>query len=141
MRLPRWLFIPFILVALLYWTQDLWKGNSEPSVFDLPKTLEEEKYSLEVYPISNVNDVAVWTTGKGGNEEDYLYVIPSPAATAMFPHDYAQKRDSGYVLKVYGNFYKGKGIPAEYLYTKPKPERLRVFQFDKAEMVRPSNNL
>ena len=134
MRVPRWLIIPFCIVFLLYWTQDLWQGNNEPSVFDLPKTLEKETYSLTVYPVSNVNDVHVFTTGKGRLEEDYLYLTPA-SDTVDFPSDYAAKTDSGYVLKVYGKFYMGKGIPAEYLNAKPKPERLRVFQFDKAEMV------
>ena len=134
MRIPRWLIIPFCIVFLLYWTQDLWQGNNEPGIFDLPKTLEKETYSLTVYPVSNVNNVPVFTTGKGGLEEDYLYLTPA-SDTVAFPFDYAAKKDSGYVLKVYGKFYMGKGIPAEYLYVKPKPERLRVFQFDKVEMV------
>lgn len=136
MRIPRWLLIPFILVFLLYWTQDMWKGNSEPSVFDLPKTLEDETYSLEVYPVSNVNNVSVFTTGKGSDEKDYLYITPA-SDSIDFPSNFVELRDSGYNIKVTGKFYKGKGIPAEYLYTKPKPERLRVFRFEKLEMVAP----
>ncbi|MES2645640.1 MAG: hypothetical protein V4717_02105 [Bacteroidota bacterium] len=140
MRLPRWLFILVSVVGILYWSQSLWKGNSEPSVFDLPKTLEKETYSITVYPVSNVNGVPVFTTGKGGLEEDYLYLTPA-TGSVDFPADYSNKKDSGYVLKVSGKFFKGKGIPEEYLYTSPKPERLRVFQFTKAELVPSQNNL
>ena len=140
MRLPRWLFIPLILVGILYWSQDLWKGNNEPSVFDLPKTLEEKSFTIQVYPVSNTNDVPVFTTGKGGNEEDYLYLTPAPT-NPIFPGDYKSKSDSGYVLQVHGKFYMGKGIPAEYIQSKPKPARLRVFQFDHAEMVIEKQNL
>ena len=139
MRIPRWLFIPFILVGILYWSQDLWKGNSEPTVFDLPKTLEEEILTLEIYPVSNVNNIPVFTTGKGGNEEDKLYLTPA-SDTVNFPENYQALKDSGYVMKVHGRFYKGHGIPAEYFRVKPKPERLRVFQFDRVEMVIPKNN-
>ena len=134
MRIPRWLIIPVCIVGILYWSQVIWKGSSEPSVFDLPKTLESESYTITVYPVSNVNKVPVFTTGRGGLEEDYLYLTPLSNATD-FPVDYNTKKDSGYVLRVHGKFYKGKGIPAEYLYAKPKPERLRVFQFDTAELI------
>jgi len=134
MRLPRWLFIIVSIVGILYFSQRLWKSDSEPSVFDLPKTLEEESYTIIVYPVSNVNNVSVFTTGKGGLEEDYLYLVPANGSID-FPMDYHVKKDSGYALQVHGKFYQGKGIPAGYLYAKPKPERLRVFQFDKAELV------
>jgi hypothetical protein len=140
MKVPRWLFIPLILVGILYWSQDLWKGNNEPSIFDLPKTLEEKSFRIQVYPVSNVNNVPVFTTGKGGNEEDYLYLVPAPG-NPEFPSDYLSKSDSGYVLQVNGKFYQGKGIPPAYLGTKPKPARLRVFQFDHAEMVAEKQNL
>jgi len=138
MRIPRWLLIPCMLVFVLYWTQDMWQGNSEPSVFDLPKTLEEDKYSLEIYLVSSVNNVQVFTTGKGGDEKDYLYITPA-SDTAEFPDNFMELKDSGYNIKVTGKFFKGKGIPAEFLYSKPKPERLRVFQFEKLEMVAPTH--
>jgi hypothetical protein len=140
MRLPRWLFILVSVVGILYWSQSLWKGNTEPSVFDLPKTLEKETYTITVYPVSNVNGVPVFTTSKGRLEEDYLYLTPA-SDSIDFPADYTAKKDSGYVLKVFGKFYQGKGIPGEYLYTTPKPERLRVFQFEKVELVAEQNNL
>ena len=140
MRLPRWLFIPFVLVGILYWSQDLWKGNKEPTVFDLPKTLEQKRFRIQVYPVSNVNNVPVFTTGKGGNEEDYLYLEAAPGNPGL-PADYLSKSDSGYVLEVHGKFYKGIGIPAAYININPKPARLRVFQFDHAEMVSEKQNL
>jgi hypothetical protein len=139
MRIPRWLLIPFILIGALYWTQSLWKGNKEPSFFDLPKTLEEEILMLEIFPVSNVNDVPVFTTGKGGNEEDKLYITPA-SDTVSIPENYHELKDSGYTIRVHGRFFKGHAIPAEYLRMKPKPERLRVFQFDRLEMVPPRNN-
>ena len=109
-------------------------------MFDLPKTLEKETFTIIVYPVSNVNSVPVFTTGKGGLEEDYLYLTPA-SDSVDFPADYNTKKDSGYVLQVHGAFYQGKGIPSEYLHAKPKPERLRVFQFDKAELVAERNKL
>lgn len=137
MRIPRWLLIPCMLIFALYWTEDIWQGNSEPSVFDLPKTLEDEQYSLEVYPVSNVNNVAIFTTSVG-NSDSYLYLTPASNGS-VFPHNFKELRDSGYQIKVTGKFYKGKAIPIEYLDAKPKPERLRVFQFEKLEMVQPKH--
>lgn len=134
MRIPRWLLVPSLIIMTLYWTQDYWQKSSEPSLFDLPKTLEEKAYTIEVYPVSNINNIPVFTTGKGANEDDYLYLTPQ-SENVQFPEDYSSKKDSGYVLQVHGKFYMGKGIPAAYLHSKPKPERLRVFRFDHAELV------
>lgn len=138
MRIPRWLIIPFILVGILYWSQDLWESNSKPTLFDLPKTLEDDVLSLEVYPVSNVNNVAVFTTGRGGNEDDRLYLTPA-SDTVSLPENFHALRDSGYIMKVHGRFFQGHGIPAEYFNVTPKPERLRVFQFDSIEMIAPQN--
>lgn len=139
MRIPRWLIIPALIIICLYWTQDYWQGSQEPSVFDLPKKLEDREFTLTVYPVSNVNGVPVFTATKG-DEDNYMYLVPATSSTD-FPADFAEKKDSGYTLQVHGKFFMGKGIPAEYLQTKPKPERLRVFQFDHAELVASKENL
>ncbi len=132
--MPRWLLIPALIIMSLYWTQDYWQKSSEPTLFDIPKTLEEKEFTLEVYPVSNVNNVMIFSTGISGNEEDYLYLTPA-SEIVEFPIDYAEKKDSGYILRVHGKFYSGTGIPVEYLYTKPKPVRYRVFRFDHAKMI------
>jgi hypothetical protein len=136
MRIPRWLLIPFMLVFVLYWTQDLWQKNNEPTVFDLPKTLEENQSTLIIYPVSTFKDLAVFTTATGDANE-YLYLTPA-ADDSLFPYNYKELRDSGYLIKVTGKFFKGKAIPPEYLYLTPKPERLRVFQFETLEMIPPT---
>lgn len=134
MRIPRWLFIPLILVSLLYLSKGMFKDSDEPSLFDIPKTLEEEKYTLELYPVSHVNNVAVWSTSIGVDHDDYVYLTPA----SDLPIDYQQKLDSGYVIRAFGSYFKGKGIPHEYLNVKPKPDRHRVFLFETVEMVKPS---
>jgi len=141
MRVPRWLIIPLCIVGILYWTQDLWdSGNSQASIFDLPKKVENENFTIIVYPVSNVNGVPVFTTGTSGNEDDYLYITPA-SDSVDFPTNYAEKRDSGYTLQLHGSYFMGKGIPAEYFNVKPKPDRLRVFRFDEAEMVVEKNGI
>lgn len=135
MRIPRWLIIPFFIITTLYWTQDIWKENQEYSVMDMPKDLEPDRYGLEIYPVSTANGVSVYTMGVVGNHDDYLYLEPADLDDAIPPSYYVLK-DSGYVLKVFGNFYFGKAIPAEYAQVKPKPERLRLFRYDSVALIR-----
>lgn len=135
MRIPRWLIIPFVIITILYWTQDMWKENQEYSVMDMPKDLEPERYALEIKPDSSTQGVEVYTMSVAGNKDDYLYLEPAALDDAIPPSYYLLK-DSGYVLKVFGNFYYGKAIPVVYAQVKPKPERLRLFRYDSVALIR-----
>ena len=140
MRIPRFIFVPFIIISILVISQNMWKTVDQPSVFDLPKTLETERYSIELFPISNANGVAIFSTSSGRVEQDYLYLTPATDSTTL-PPNLKALQDSGYTLKVTGSFYKGKGIPAQYFEARPAPQRLRVFRFEKAEMVYRQNKI
>ncbi|MCU0334928.1 MAG: hypothetical protein MUF62_07725 [Chitinophagaceae bacterium] len=134
-RLPRWIFIPLILVFIAYWTQELLISD-EASVFDLPKTLEEERSTLIVYPVAGSSQMELFSISKTAAEQDRLYLLPASIDVSI-PVRYYALQDSGYQLQVFGRYYKGSGIPAAYLQQKPKPPRLRVFQYDSVALIKP----
>ena len=134
MRIPRWLILPTLIITLLHWVNMMFNSDEKASVFDLPKTLDREVYTLTVYPVSRLNNVAIWSTSRAGMEDDYLYLTPA-SGTVLIPSDLNIRADSGYSIQVHGKFYKGRGIPEEYFHLQPKPERLRVFQFDSLQVL------
>lgn len=126
----------FAIVSIFYLSKNLMNGDAEPSLFDVPKKLEETKMGLKVWLQGTPGGAQVFSTTKSGGEGDRLYLI-NAAKDEPLPSDLLSKlRDSGYVLKLYGAFYKGKGIPEKYLYIQPKPARLPVFRFESLDIVK-----
>lgn len=111
------------------------QSTSQPTVFDVPKTLQEEKLSILVRLHSEPGGAEVWSTSKSGSEDDRLYLQPARPSQTI-PREYYKLKDSGYVLKLYGAFYKGKGIPQQYLNIQPKPERYAVFRYESLDIVK-----
>jgi hypothetical protein len=135
MRSLRFIFPLFAVVALFYWMRTAVQTSSGPSFFDIPKKLSEEKLTIEVRLHSTPDGAEVWSLSKSGSEDDRLYLQPaSPSQT--IPKDYYQLQDSGYVLKLYGSFYKGKGIPQEYFNIRPAPKRYPVFRYESLDVVK-----
>lgn len=135
MRSLRFVFPLFAVVALIYWSRLAFQDASGPSVFDIPKTLQEEKLTILVQLHSVPGGAEVWSISKSGSEDDRLYLQPARPGQTV-PAEYYRLKDSGYVLKLYGSFYKGKGIPQQYLGIQPKPERYSVFRYESLDVVK-----
>ena len=135
MRSLRFAFPLFAVVALVYWSRMAFQDVSKPSVFDVPKTLQDEKLNIIVRLQSDAGGAEVWSTSKSGGEDDRLYLQPARASQTI-PKEYYRLKDSGYILKLYGAFYKGKGIPQQYFNIQPKPERYPVFHYESLDVVK-----
>ena len=133
MRLPRWLVIVMITMSIIMLTKSIW-GDKEvqevATIYDIPKTLDNEALTLNIYPESYKDSVAVFTSYKGGNDNDYLYLIPDNEALET-PDFIMSLADSVLSdgLEVKGYFYKGTGIPEMYLHVVPRVGRYRVFRY------------
>lgn len=135
MNLPRTLAILLMVVGLVYWMKVGLNDAGKPTLFDIPKKLQEEKLTILVRLHSEPAGAEVWSTSKSGSEDDRLYLQPARPSQTI-PQEYYRLKDSGYVLKLYGAFYKGKGIPQQYLQIQPKPERYAVFRYESLDVVK-----
>ena len=135
MRSLRFVFPIFAVVAMVYWLRIGLQTNSQPSFFDIPKKLSDEKLTVQVRLWGTPGGAEVWSLSKSGSENDRLYLQPAKP-TQTIPREYYKMKDSGYILKVYGSFYKGKGIPQEYFKIQPKPERYPVFRFESLDVIK-----
>ncbi len=135
MRLPRTLAIVFIVIALLAISRNFMSRGDGPSIFDVPKTLEKEKSSITVFYYGNTNGAEIFSIVKDGGADDRLYLEPANKNLTI-PASFLKLKDSGYVLKLYGSYYKGKAIPERFLNIQPKPEKYPVFRYESLEMVK-----
>lgn len=134
MRSLRLVFLIFIVVAVIFWSRQAFDDYSKPSIFDVPKTLSKEKISIQVRLHSRPGGAEVWSLSKSGSTDDRLY-LQSASPALVIPKDYYTLKDSGYVLKLFGSFYKGKGIPMQYMNIQPKPERYPVFRYESLDLI------
>lgn len=135
MRLPRTLGTIVIIVSIFAISRNLMSRSDEPSVFDLPKTLEAEKINITAFYYGNTSGAEIFSVVKNGGEDDRLYLEPANK-NLMVPPSFKQLKDSGYVLKLYGAYYKGKAIPERFFNIRPKPEKYPVFRYENLEMVK-----
>lgn len=132
MRIPRWLIIPLIVVFLISITKQFWGEQPEEvaTIYDIPKKLDNELLTIKVFPQAKSDSVFVFTTYKGGNEDDFLYLIPensiieTPSQIMSLPDSVL---NNGF--NVTGHFFMGTGIPEAYIMNVPKVKRLRVFLY------------
>lgn len=135
MRSLRFIFPLFAVVAIIFWSRQAFQGTTQPSFFDLPKKLSAEKLTVQVRLWSTPGGAEVWSLSKSGSEDDRLYLQPARSSQTI-PQEYYRLKDSGYVLKLYGSFYKGKAIPQEYFSIQPKPERYPVFRYESLDVMK-----
>jgi hypothetical protein len=135
MRSFRFVFPIFMIVALVYWLRVGYQTSSRPSFFDIPKTLSPEKLTIQVRLHSTPGGAEVWSLSKSGSADDRLYLQPSTPAQTI-PQAYYRLKDSGYILQLFGAFYKGKGIPQAYFNIQPVPERYPVFRYESLDIVK-----
>ncbi|MES2773419.1 MAG: hypothetical protein V4722_04510 [Bacteroidota bacterium] len=136
MRLPGRLGIILMIVMLVVLGMRMLNSKREASIYDVPKKLQENKMNLVVWFHSKPGGAEVFSTSKSGSEDDRLYLQPKSEYLSIPPEYFTRLKDSGYVLKLYGSFFKGKGIPARYLNIQPKPERYPVFMYESMDVVK-----
>lgn len=135
MRLPRIFIIVFMIVAIFAISRNFMSRSDEPTLFDLPKALNEEKITITAFYYGNTNGAEIFSIVKNGGEDDRLYLEPANKNLTI-PTSFKQLKDSGYVLKLYGSYYKGKAIPERFFNIRPKPEKYPVFRYESLEMVK-----
>ena len=136
MRLPARLGIILMITMLIVFSMRMLKSKDEASVYDVPKKLQQNKMNLKVWFHSRPDGAAVFSTSKSGSEDDRLYLEPATEYLSISPEFFTKLKDSGYTLKLYGAFYKGRGIPKIYLSILPKPERYAVFKYESLDVVK-----
>lgn len=136
MWLPRRLGIILMIVMLLVFSIRMLNSKNEASIYDVPKKLESTKMNLKVWFHSKPGGAEVFSISKSGSEDDRVYLQPSTDFLSIPPEFFTKLKDSGYTLKLYGSYYKGKGIPGRYLNIKPKPERYPVFRYESLDVVK-----
>lgn len=121
MRLPRWLFIVFASVSIVYLAQQFWSTETDPTIYNAPKELKREKQVLVVYPVAKQNGLVTWTTDTTGGKEAQLYLTSNSSARL------AALINEQKPLRVSGHFYEEKAVPEAYLNQDTRPEALNVF--------------
>lgn len=139
----RFLFIAFIIVSIVGLIQQWRNHNKTVDEYDTPKILSGVQETLLLQHIKRNCECADWI--KFGsypdsariNEEDFLFIEPATADLDV-PASYWVLADSGYALRVQGEFYKGKAIPNNYISkADSKPAFARVFYYTSCEVVKP----
>lgn len=136
MRLPGRLGIILMITMLVVLSMRMLKSKNEASVYDIPKKLEATKMNLKVWFHSKPEGAEVFSISKSASEDDRLYLEPATQFLSIPAEFFSKLKDSGYILKLYGAYYKGKGIPARYLSIQPKPERYPVFKYESLDVIK-----
>ena len=136
MNIVRLIIMMLIIGSIFLMSRNWIKSKDEPSIFDVPKKLQDNKMSLKVYPFARTGGAEVYSTSHSGGEDDRLYLEPATAYLAVTPENFTRMRDSGYALKLYGAFYVGKGIPARFLGMQPRPDKYSVFRYESMDVVK-----
>jgi hypothetical protein len=139
----RFLFIAFIIVSILGLIQQWRIHNKTIEDYDAPKILSGKKEMIDLRHIQRKCDCADWIPADrykdsaNLKEEDYLFIEPATKDLDV-PASYWALADSGYVLRLHGEFYKGKAIPYNYIQkTDNKPVLASVFYYTSCEVVKP----
>ena len=136
MRLPGRLAIVLMITMLVVLSMRMLKSKDEASVYDIPKKLDATKMNLKVWFHSKTDGVEVFSISKSASEDDRLYLEPATQFMSIPTDFFTKLKDSGYILKLYGAYYKGKGIPSRYLSIQPKPERYPVFKYESLDVIK-----
>jgi len=139
----RFLFIIFIVVSIVGLVQQWRIHNKTIDDYDTPKILSGIKQTILLRHIDRTCDCADWIPAELLKDstkikaDDYVFIEPATNDLDV-PVTYWAQADSGYVLKLNGEFYKGKAIPYNYeMKTGVKPASARVFYFTSCEVVKP----
>ena len=138
----KYLFIVFTVVCLAGLVKQWIEHNKSVDNYDFPKERPGQKETIEVRRVNRNCDCAQWVRVFPKKDsvvvtsQDYFYIESADGNGP--PPAYVALADSGYVLKLEGSFYKGEGIPSNYVQTTDhKPERARVFNYTSSQVVKP----
>jgi|GEM_PF-1849352 len=139
----RFLFIAFSIVCLIGLVHQWITHNKTIDDYDAPKILSGKKEMISLRHIQRSCECADWIPANlykdsvNLREEDYLF-IEAATEDLDVPASYWALADSGYVLRLHGEFYKGKAIPYNYIQrTDHKPALAKVFYYTSREVVKP----
>jgi hypothetical protein len=139
----RYLFIIFSIVCLVALLLQWRNHNKTADEYDRPKQLSGNTETIDLMHIDRNCDCADWVEARLGKnsgglkKEDYIFIEPASSGLEV-PASYWALADSGYVLRLNGQFYKGEAIPEGYPQkTDQKPEKARVFYYTATEVVKP----
>jgi hypothetical protein len=115
-----------------------------PNIFDRPSALTGKIETIEVYYVNWACDCADFIETKYSRnapeydirEEDCIFVEPENSSLKI-PEKYYAKDHYYKLLRLTGQFYKNNGIPGSYEIKSEagKPEKARVFRYNKIEMI------
>ena len=139
----RFLFVAFTIVCLIGLIKQWRDHNKTIDDYDAPKILSGIKETIRLRHIQRDCDCADWLLAgllKDSTkikEEDYLFIEPATPDLGV-PASYWALADSGYILRLEGEFYKGKAVPYNYVQkTNYKPALAKVFYYTSCEVVKP----
>ena len=139
----RFLFIAFAIVCMAGLVQQWIAHNKTIDGYDAPKILSGKKEIISLRHIQRNCDCAEWIPANllkdsaNIKEEDYLFIEPATNDIDV-PVTFWALADSGYVLRLHGEFYKGKAIPYNYKQkSDQKPALAKVFYYTSCEVVKP----
>ncbi len=134
-----YLFIIFSVVCILGMIFQLRQHYKKVDDFDMPKQLSGKKEVIDLKHIDRDCDCPEWSPGgpgENGDSTQYIY-IEGAYSNMEVPATYWALADSGYLLRLHGEFYNGKAIPYDYTQKKDqKPEKARVFYYTQFEVVK-----
>jgi len=132
----RALFIAFtvvMLVALIY----QWMHVSRVQRSAGPGALSGEEVSVDLRHVQRDCPCASWKVVQPAKMEGYVYIEPARENLRISPAQVA-KTDSGWLLRLNGQFYMEEGFPDEAGENRdPSAEKARVFQYTSAEVIKP----
>jgi hypothetical protein len=138
----KYLFILFVIVCLAGVVKQWIEHNKTIDNYDLPKELSGQKETIDVRRVERNCDCAEWIRvfskkdSVAMDKQEYFYIESTDGNDP--PPTYTALADSGYILRLEGSFYLGKGVPAHYIQQPDqKPERARIFNYTSSQIVKP----
>ena len=139
----RYLFIVFALVSIFAMIHQWRNHYREVDNYDTPRSLSGLTRTILLRHTERSCDCPDWKLvsrpgdSSGMKSGEFVYIEAGYAGMDVTPAYWALA-DSGYVLKLTGQFYKGEAIPYDYTQkTDQKPEKARVFYYTATEVVKP----
>jgi len=139
----RFLFLIVGIVFILGMVRE-WRNHYRTAdEYDAPRRLSGKTQTIDIRHRETGCDCPDWeltsqhadTPARFGKE--FLYIEPGHAGMDV-PAAYWALADSGYVLQLTGQFYKGEAIPYDYTQkTDQKPQKARVFYYTASAVVKP----
>jgi hypothetical protein len=141
-RVLIWGILSFVVLFAIFFSIYYFRFNI--TTFDRPTKLETKKETIEVTYVNWACDCADFLETKfyknnpdyEAKEDDCIFIEPSEPSLTI-PESYYSDDHFNKILRLTGHYYKNKGIPTSYEMKTvgEKPEKAKVFRYDKIEMI------